>query len=158
LNRKKGQLLLRQGHSEVAEELYREARRIAEEQGAKLWELRATVSLARLRRDQGRPAEARGLLAPIYGWFTEGFRSLISRIQRPCLTRSTSKPTALVAVAMPSAVKVRMWHNTISASRRARFALCLDSISSSVMPDKSGVFAKAAGQNPRHTRQSMPVP
>ena len=45
----------------------------AEEQEAKLWELRAAVSLARLRRDQGRRAEARELLAPVYGWFTEGF-------------------------------------------------------------------------------------
>ena len=44
-----------------------------EEQEAKLWELRAAASLARLRRDQGRRAEARDLLAPIYGWFTEGF-------------------------------------------------------------------------------------
>ena len=46
---------------------------VAQEQEAKLWELRAAVSLSRLRRDQGRPAEARDLLAPIYGWFTEGF-------------------------------------------------------------------------------------
>jgi predicted ATPase len=75
LNRHKGQLLLRQGHSDVAEELYRKAGSIAEEQSAKLWELRAAVSLARLRRDQGRPAEAHDLLAPIYGWFTEGFRT-----------------------------------------------------------------------------------
>ena len=73
LNRHKGQLLLRQGHPEAAEELYRKALSIAEEQGAKLWELRAAASLARLRRDQGRHAEARELLAPVYGWFTEGF-------------------------------------------------------------------------------------
>jgi predicted ATPase len=73
LNRHKGQMLLRQGHTEAAEELYRKALGIAEEQGAKLWELRAAVSLARLRRDQGRHAEARDLLAPVYGWFTEGF-------------------------------------------------------------------------------------
>jgi predicted ATPase len=73
LNRHKGQLLLRQGHPEAAEELYRKALSIAEEQGAKLWELRAAASLARLRRDQGRRAEARGVLAPVYGWFTEGF-------------------------------------------------------------------------------------
>jgi predicted ATPase len=39
----------------------------------KLWELRAAASLARLRRDQGRHAEGRDLLAPVYGWFTEGF-------------------------------------------------------------------------------------
>ena len=73
LNRDKGQLLLRQGHTEAAEELYRKALGIAEEQGAKLWELRAAVSLARLRRDHGRRAEARDLLAPVYDWFTEGF-------------------------------------------------------------------------------------
>jgi predicted ATPase len=73
LNRHKGQLLLRQGHPEAAEELYRKALNIAEEQGAKLWELRGAVSFAQLRRDQGRCAEARDLLAPVYGWFTEGF-------------------------------------------------------------------------------------
>jgi predicted ATPase len=72
LNRLKGQLL-RQGQSEAAEELYRKALRIAREQEAKLWELRAAVSLARLRRDQGRRAEARDLLAPVYDWFIEGF-------------------------------------------------------------------------------------
>jgi len=73
LNRHKGQLLLRQGHAEAAEELYRKALSIAREQEAKLWELRAAASLARLSRDQGRRAEARHLLAPVYGWFTEGF-------------------------------------------------------------------------------------
>jgi predicted ATPase len=73
LNRQKGELMLRQGHSEVAEELYYKALSIAGEQAAKLWELRAAASLARLRRDQGRRAEARDLLAPVYGWFTEGF-------------------------------------------------------------------------------------
>ncbi len=73
LNRHKGQLLLRQGHAEAAEELYCKALTIAREQEAKLWELRAAASLARLRRHQGRRAEARDLLAPVYGWFTEGF-------------------------------------------------------------------------------------
>jgi predicted ATPase len=73
LYRHKGQLLLRQGHTEAAEELYCKALTIAEEQEAKLWELRAAVSLARLRRDQGRSAEGRDVLAPVYGWFTEGF-------------------------------------------------------------------------------------
>jgi len=66
--------LLRQGHPEAAEELHCKALSIAQEQEAKLWELRA-ASLARLRRDQGRCAEARELLAPIYGWFTEGFNT-----------------------------------------------------------------------------------
>ena len=73
LNRHKGQLLLREGQTQAAEELYRKALSIAEEQEAKLWELRAAVSLAQLRRNQGRRAEARDLLAPVYGWFTEGF-------------------------------------------------------------------------------------
>jgi class 3 adenylate cyclase/predicted ATPase len=73
LNRLKGKLLLRQGHSEAAEQLYRKALSVAIEQGAKLWELRAAVSLARLGRDRGRRAEACDLLAPVYGWFTEGF-------------------------------------------------------------------------------------
>ena len=73
LNRRKGQLLLRQGDFQAAEELYRKALRIAEEQGARLWELRAAASLARLWREQGRREEALDLLAPIYGWFTEGF-------------------------------------------------------------------------------------
>jgi predicted ATPase/class 3 adenylate cyclase len=73
LNRRKGELLLRQGHDAAAEELYLKALSIAREQEAKLWELRAAVSLARLRRDQGRRAEACDILTPIYGWFTEGF-------------------------------------------------------------------------------------
>jgi len=73
LNRHKGQLLLRQGHSVAAEELYRKALSIAQEQEAKLWELRAAASIAQLWHDQGHRAEARDLLAPVYGWFTEGF-------------------------------------------------------------------------------------
>jgi predicted ATPase len=73
LNRQKGQLLQRSGNSAAAEELYRKALTIAQEQGARLWELRAATSLARLRCEQGRRAEARDVLAPIYGWFTEGF-------------------------------------------------------------------------------------
>jgi class 3 adenylate cyclase/predicted ATPase len=73
LHRHKGGLLLRQGHAEAAEELFRKALSIAQEREAKLWELRAAASLARLWRDQGRRAEARELLAPVYDWFTEGF-------------------------------------------------------------------------------------
>ena len=65
--------MLRQGHSKAAEELYRKALTIADEQDAKLWQLRAAVSLARLGRDRGRYSEAHDILAPVYGWFTEGF-------------------------------------------------------------------------------------
>jgi DNA-binding winged helix-turn-helix (wHTH) protein/predicted ATPase len=73
LNRQKGRLGLQQGNAEAAEELYRKALGIAREQEAKLWELRAAASLARLWRDQGRRAAARDLIAPVYTWFTEGF-------------------------------------------------------------------------------------
>ncbi len=73
LNRYKGQLLLRQGQSDAAEVLYCEALSVARVQEAKLWELRAAVSLARLWGEQGRRVEARDLLAPVYGWFNEGF-------------------------------------------------------------------------------------
>jgi predicted ATPase len=45
----------------------------ARRQGALSWELRAATSLTRLRRDQGKVQQARELLAPVYGWFTEGF-------------------------------------------------------------------------------------
>jgi len=73
LYRHKGRLRLRQGHSEGVEELYRKALSIAQEQGARLWELRAATSLAQYCRDQGRHAEGRDVLAAVYGWFTEGF-------------------------------------------------------------------------------------
>jgi predicted ATPase len=46
---------------------------VARRQQAKAWELRAAMSLSRLWQRQGKGAEARALLAPIYGWFTEGF-------------------------------------------------------------------------------------
>jgi TolB-like protein/class 3 adenylate cyclase/predicted ATPase len=74
LHRNRGQLL-RQWRPEAAEDLYCKALSIAREQEAKLWELRAAASLARLRREQGRSTEARDLLAPVYSWFTEGFNT-----------------------------------------------------------------------------------
>jgi predicted ATPase len=56
-----------------AQECYDRALRIAHKQQAKSLELRAAMSLARLWRDQGKSQQARDLLAPVYGWFTEGF-------------------------------------------------------------------------------------
>ena len=50
--------------------------RLRVQQQAKSWELRAAMSMARLWRDQGKPQQARELLAPVYGWFTEGFDTL----------------------------------------------------------------------------------
>jgi predicted ATPase len=56
-----------------AEACFERALAVARQQQAKSWELRAAMSLARLWRDQGKPQQARELLAPVYGWFTEGF-------------------------------------------------------------------------------------
>jgi predicted ATPase len=75
LHRCKGQLLLRQTVPGVpqAEACFQHALDIARRQQARSLELRAAMSLARLWQQQGKRAEARELLAPVYGWFTEGF-------------------------------------------------------------------------------------
>ena len=57
----------------TAEDYFGRSLAVARQQQAKSWELRAAMSLARLWRDQGKVQQARGLLAPVYGWFTEGF-------------------------------------------------------------------------------------
>jgi predicted ATPase len=49
---------------------------VARQQQAKSWELRSAMSMARLWRDQGKRQQAHDLLAPVYGWFTEGFDTL----------------------------------------------------------------------------------
>ena len=72
MHRLRGSLLQSMHKHAGAEHSYRRALTIARRQNAKLWELRAALDLARLWRDQGKRAEARDLLAPIYGWFTEG--------------------------------------------------------------------------------------
>ena len=75
LHRLEGELrrLLDPGDEQRAEVSFRRALEIAQQQQAKSWELRAATSLARLRAKQGQRPEARDLLAPVYGWFTEGF-------------------------------------------------------------------------------------
>jgi ATP/maltotriose-dependent transcriptional regulator MalT len=75
LYRLQGELLLRQALPDAsqAEACFQQALAMARRQQARLWELRAAMSLARLWQQQGKRAEARELLAPIYGWFTEGF-------------------------------------------------------------------------------------
>ena len=75
LLRIKGEILLRRDSVAAAEDLFHEALDIARQQEALLWELRAALSLARLRRKQGRDGEARQLLAPVYDRFTEGFEA-----------------------------------------------------------------------------------
>jgi predicted ATPase len=77
LYRLKGELLLQGGKSHKTlmevEERFRQAVAVARRQQAKALELRAAMSLSRLWQQQGQRAEARELLAPLYGWFTEGF-------------------------------------------------------------------------------------
>jgi SAM domain (Sterile alpha motif) len=70
-----GEIALMPSNSDAAkaEAFFERALSVARQQQAKSWELRASMSLARLWRDQGKVSEARELLAPAYGWFTEGF-------------------------------------------------------------------------------------
>ena len=77
LYRLKGELLLKQTppDEQKAEASFQQALAIARCQQAKSWELRTAISLARLWQRQGKRAEAHELLAPIYGWFTEGFET-----------------------------------------------------------------------------------
>jgi predicted ATPase len=75
IDRLKGEVLLQQAEADMSkvESCFRQALDIACHQGAKSLELRAAMSLSRLWQQQGKRAEAYELLAPIYGWFTEGF-------------------------------------------------------------------------------------
>ncbi len=78
VNRMAGEIALLSPEPDArrAETYFERALVVARAQQAKSWELRAATSLARLLRDQGQPQQARDLLAPVYGWFTEGFDTL----------------------------------------------------------------------------------
>jgi predicted ATPase len=78
VNRVAGEIALLSPEPDAAkaEAYFERALSVAREQQAKSWELRAAMSMARLRRDQGKPKEAHELLAPVYNWFTEGFDTL----------------------------------------------------------------------------------
>ena len=78
VNRMAGEIALKSPEPDAAkaEAYFERALAVARQQQAKSWELRAAMSLARLWRDQGKPQQARELLAPVYGWFTEGFDTL----------------------------------------------------------------------------------
>jgi predicted ATPase len=75
VNRVAGEIALKspEPDAEKAEGYFERALTVARQQQAKSWELRAAMSMARLWRNQGKWDEARELLAPVYGWFTEGF-------------------------------------------------------------------------------------
>ena len=94
LCRLKGEALLAgAGAVSAAEAAIEQGINVARRQNAKSWELRAATSLARLRRQQGRPQEAVALLAPILGWFTEGFdtvdlkeaKTLLDKLTEPAI-------------------------------------------------------------------------
>jgi class 3 adenylate cyclase/predicted ATPase len=78
VNRTAGEIALKspEPNHRKAEAHFERALAVACQQQAKSWELRAAMSMARLWRDHGKRNEARGLLAPVYGWFTEGFDTL----------------------------------------------------------------------------------
>jgi predicted ATPase len=86
-------LLAGAGTVSEAETAIEKAIAVARRQNAKSWELRAATSLARLRRQQGRPQEAAALLAPILGWFTEGLdtadlkdaKALLDKLTEPAI-------------------------------------------------------------------------
>ena len=74
INRTAGEIAFNSPENDAAkaEAYFDRALAVARQQQAKSWELRAAMSMARLWRDQGKVREARELLAPVYGWFTEG--------------------------------------------------------------------------------------
>ena len=78
VNRMAGEIALKLPEADAARAVsyFDRALAVARQQQAKSWELRAAMSLARLWRDQGKAQQARELLAPVYGWFTEGFDTL----------------------------------------------------------------------------------
>jgi predicted ATPase len=79
-------ILMARGRENEAEAAFRDAITIARQQQAKSFELRATMSLARLLMKHGRRDEARTMLADIYGWFTQGFDTADSKTPRRCST------------------------------------------------------------------------
>ena len=80
-----------------AEAYFERALAVARQQQAKSWELRAAMSMARLWRDQGKVQQARELLAPVYGWFTEGFDTRDLKDAKALLEDLSSYPIGTAA-------------------------------------------------------------
>jgi predicted ATPase len=89
MHRVRGTLLLSMNKHAAVEDSFHHAILVARQQAARFWELRAATSLARLWRDQGKRTEARDLLAPIYGWFTEGFDTPVLKEAKALLDELT---------------------------------------------------------------------
>jgi tetratricopeptide (TPR) repeat protein len=93
--RLRGELRLKQGETELAEADFNESIALAQSMGAKAWELRTTMSLARLLQDTGRRDGARAMLAAIYGWFTEGFDTADLKDAKTLLDELNGKPDSV---------------------------------------------------------------
>ena len=106
LHRRRADVLLTLGNSGAAEIALGEALTISRAQGARLWELRASMSLARLRREQGRRVEAYDALMPVYAWFTEGFEHRGSQRGEVALKRTGLMKLGLRCAATSSPVGV----------------------------------------------------
>jgi predicted ATPase len=92
VNRFAGEIALMSPEPDVtkAEDYFNRALAVARQQQAKSWELRAAMSMARLWRDQGKRQQAHDLLAPVYGWFTEGFDTLDLKQAKTLLSELSS--------------------------------------------------------------------
>jgi hypothetical protein len=90
-----------------------------------MWELRAVTALARLRQDQGRSAEARDLLVPVYGWFTEGFdtpdlEDAKGLLDEPGSTSTSSAASATRLANLRSPRSPRSRKTGVAATTRSR--------------------------------------
>jgi predicted ATPase len=89
-----GSVLAKAGDVEAAQRAFRHSIEMADTQSNLSWRLRTTMSLARLRLDQGRLAEARGPLAETYARFTEGFETLDLRTARALIAEIDARAGA----------------------------------------------------------------
>jgi len=92
LHRRIGEAHRQLGSDADAARSFEEALAVARDQSAKLWELQAATSYARMLRDQGQPGEARAVLGPVYAWFTEGFDTVPLRAAKALLDELRTAP------------------------------------------------------------------
>ena len=96
-------MLLATGDRTGAEAGYQEAIAVAQQHSAKLWELRAAISLARLWRGEGKRTAARDLLTPVYDWFTEGFATPVLQEAKLMLDELSANPFLAIGDGVASA-------------------------------------------------------
>ena len=122
LHRLDGELRLRLDtpDEQRAEASFRRALETAGRQQAKSWELRAATSLARLWGEQGRQTEARELLAPVYGWFTEGFDTARSERGKGAARRACRREPSngLLTSWMSEESDPRLYHAHVARNRQ----------------------------------------